>query len=511
MAKKSKTTGENIFLRFIHSIIGGGDPEADKRRLLKNISKDLSKSKFKFYKYSANEVLAAFGKFFYELYKAVSPAQLMFQGIQNPNALKNQVVDFSLNDTQKALLEELSEESIIELSKSMSFKDLNTKIQKNTQTFMSEFDGDRINQIDDLYSQMMAFKAFCSYDFYFLLKKFSAGVKEHDFNVQPKFDAITAQYIAEDLKDFITVAWALPLDSDWTELFKLLKAYKTVEPIPLPVWKKIVSRLKQVKDSRTIEMIIQLITKDPFYICDVEVLHDHVIDAYLDKMRSQSTNTLKKLQADRKNSQIDSLLQQIFGTTSVSRLKNYTSQMSANLERKNVGSYQYCSPLSYLKAFLVDYVKKDVREYCDLVLIRGQWVTNSLSGEMSNAYHGLLEISDKITELDNSLADDGPVGSKIKTLLPRIGHDHESANIIKTKVKDSNDLARSYMKQAAQELVVVAKNTKALLEDYAKPHGELIINWKELDRSAEHPIKELGVEVYKKIYTFVQLMKTFLQ
>ena len=228
-------------------------------------------------------------------------------------------------------------------------------------------------------------------------------------------------------------------------------------------------------------------------------------------MKTQSTNTLKKLQMERKNSQIDGLLQQIFGTTSVLRLKNYTAQTSANIERKNVGSFQYCAPLSYLKAFLVDYVKKDVREYCDLVLIRGQWVSNSLSTEMSNAYHGLLEISDKITELDQSLADDGSIGAKIKTLMPRVGHDHESANIIKTKVRDVNDLARSYMKEASQDLVVVAKNTKALLEDYAKPHGELIINWKELERSSEHPIKDLGVEVYKKIYTFVQLMKSYLQ
>ena len=509
--KKSKVAGENILLRFIHSVFGGGDPEADKRRLLKNIAKDLSRSKFKFYKYSSNEVLPAFGKMFYEIYKTISPAQIMFQAIQNPNAYKNQVVDYSLNEKQKALIEELSEESIVSLSKTMSFKELNAKIQKDTQTFMSEFDGDRINQIDALYSQMMAFKAFCSFDYYFLLKKFSAGLKERDFNTTPKFETITAQYIADDLKDFIAMAWALPFDSDWSELFNLFKTYKTVEPVPLPAWKKIVSRLRQIKESRTIEMIIQLITKDPIYMCDVEELHDHVIDAYLDKMRTQSTNTLKKLQTERKNSQIDGLLQQIFVTTSVLRLKNYTAQASANLERKNVGSFQYCSPLSYLKAFLVDYVKKDVREYCDLVLIRGQWVSNSLSTEMSNAYHGLLEISDKITELDTSLADDGAIGSKIKTLMPRVGHDHESANIIKTKVKDANDLARAYMKEAAQELVVVAKNTKALLEDYAKPHGELIINWKELERSSEHPIKDLGVEVYKKIYTFVQLMKSFLQ
>ncbi len=509
--KKSQSSGDNIFLRFIHSVFGGGDPEADKRRLLKNIAKDLSHSKFKFYKYSSNEVLPAFGKMFYEIYKIVSPAQLMFQAIQNPNAYKNQVVDYSLNDKQKNLIEELSEDSIVALSKTMSFKDLNAKIQKDTQDFMSEFDLDRINQIDALYSQMMAFKAFCSYDYYFLVKKFSAGLKERDFNTTPKFETITAQYIADDLKDFLSVAWALPLEADWSELFNLFKTYKAVEPVPLPAWKKIISKLRQLKESRTIEMIIQLITKDPIYMCETEELHEHVIDAYLDKMKTQSTNTLKKLQMERKNSQIDGLLQQIFGTTAVLRLKNYTAQASASIERKNVGSFQYCAPLSYLKAFLVDYVKKDVREYCDLVLIRGQWVSNSLSTEMSNAYHGLLEISDKITELDQSLADDGSIGAKIKTLMPRVGHDHESANIIKTKVRDVNDLARSYMKEASQDLVVVAKNTKALLEDYAKPHGELIINWKELERSSEHPIKDLGVEVYKKIYTFVQLMKSYLQ
>ena len=35
-------------------------------------------------------------------------------------------------------------------------------------------------------------------------------------------------------------------------------------------------------------------------------------------------------------------------------------------------------------------------------------------------------------------------------------------------------------------------------------------NWKELERFAETPIKELGVGVYKKIYLIVQLMQGIL-
>ena len=56
-------------------------------------------------------------------------------------------------------------------------------------------------------------------------------------------------------------------------------------------------------------------------------------------------------------------------------------------------------------------------------------------------------------------------------------------------------------------LIVFGKNTKLLLEDYQKQRPEMLTNWKELERFAETPIKELSVEVYKKIYLIVQLIQ----
>ena len=53
----------------------------------------------------------------------------------------------------------------------------------------------------------------------------------------------------------------------------------------------------------------------------------------------------------------------------------------------------------------------------------------------------------------------------------------------------------------------IAKVLKPLIEDYAKPKGVLIINWKELDKFSDHPINQLGTDVYKHIYLFVTLMQ----
>ncbi len=50
---------------------------------------------------------------------------------------------------------------------------------------------------------------------------------------------------------------------------------------------------------------------------------------------------------------------------------------------------------------------------------------------------------------------------------------------------------------------------KSLIEDHAKPHHEVILNWKEIENAAAHPIREWMLEAYKKIYYLVQLLQFF--
>ena len=158
----------------------------------------------------------------------------------------------------------------------------------------------------------------------------------------------------------------------------------------------------------------------------------------------------------------------------------------------------------------MDYIKKDVRELADLILIRGKWSTSGLSTPMSEAYHQILELSNKIIEFDETLADGSVINGKFKTLLTRCERDKEAMNIIRTILKDTNSAARDILVSGTQEIITFARNLKLVLEDYAKPHPELVINWKELEHFADYNIKTHAVEIYKKLHLFVNLMQSLL-
>lgn len=496
---------ENFFTKLFASLFSSNDPEYKKKKQLKSIAKELSKSKFKYYK--NEEVLPQFAKLFYDIYKAIAPSQILFNSIENPNMFKYMVVNSSLSDEQHQIIDYLSKESITSIASTIPIADLTKQVTEKLDLFLSHFDSEKISKIESTYKKIIAYKNFCTYDFYFLLKKFDSSLHEREFNYPPHFEKINAEYITEDLKDFICIAQPISEIRDWTDMLKVFKDVKGQEPISANLLTKISNKLRSILQSKTFSLMLQLMTKDPEYEIDIFASEEPIVDAYLDKIRNEAENTLKQLQAQQQNLKIDNLLSQIFGTTEITRLRNYTDQNSAQFERKNLGKFLYAGPLNYYKAFLLDYIKKDLRELADLILIRGTWSSNTLSTPMSNAYNALLETSEKLVSFDEKIAEEGEIGIKLKTLLPRTERDKDSRNIIGTLINDINDEAKDFCIEATRNLIVIAKAIKSVMEDYAKPKGELIINWKELEKFCEHPIKQLGVEVYKNIYLFVTLMQ----
>lgn len=503
------SSSESIFAKLFASLFKSNDPEAEKKRRIKAIAKVLSKSKYHFYK--NDEVLPGFAKLFYDMYKAVFPAKAMFMSQENPNQLKYMVVSHCLNDEQHAVIATLDEEAIKSQAAKLNIEQLTEEVKKNINSFTTIFSAEKVQQIESLYRQLMMFKGFCTYDFYYLLKKFDSSIHEGEFNSIPQFDKINSEYITDDLKDFIAVAWVLPAKDDWSPMIKFFKDTRGTEPITLNLWNKIIARLNNIKLSRTFEMMIQVISKNPEYEPDFFFQDTPIVDTYMDKIRGDAEKTLRAIAQQQQNNKVDGLLQQIFGTTQVERLTNYTVQNSAQFERKTVGAFTYSQALNYYKAFLLDFVKKDIREFSDLVLIRGTWANQALSTPMSNAYHALLASSDALLAFDAKIAEDKEIGIKLKTLMPRTERDKEARNIMGTIIGDLNNEAKELCVDGTKNLITIGKTIKLLLEDYAKPKGEVVINWKELDKSADHPIKELGVSAYKHIYLFVNLMQSTIQ
>lgn len=501
----------SFFSRILGLFFSSNDPEAEKRRQLKVLAKALSKNRYKWYRPGSEEALVAMGKFFYEVYKVVGSAQIVLANANTSMVLKNVLVEMTLSPKQKELKERLTEEAIKERAKSTPIRELAELVNNEISTFMGGFDSEKINKIDALYSQLELMVNFVSFDYYFLLKKFDSRIPERTFTYTPKFEHIRGEYVLEDLKDFAAVMYSLPLDADWAKIFAVVKAYREVDAVSIGHWNKLMNILGEVRRSEIIEQIICHLDKNPDYIVKPETVTIRIVDNYLQKMKTQTEMCVFQIKQEKKNTKASELLKSIFGTEAVVRLKNYAERNNAAFEKKMLGGYLYVEELNYLKAFLIDYFKRDIRAITDLFLVRGKWSAASLTVAYSQSFHELLEISDKITSFDDSLAEDDELGTKLRVLLTRADRDKEVIKQLRPQLKEVNDMALKLLTDGTQHFIVIARNLKGILEDFEKSPHALLTNWKELEMHADRPIKEWVVEVYKKIYAFVMLMQLYLK
>jgi hypothetical protein len=93
----------------------------------------------------------------------------------------------------------------------------------------------------------------------------------------------------------------MPFTDDWTPVMQLFKNLKGVEPVQVANWNKLMMKLRNIRDSKVFEMIIQLITKNPIYKQPINVANEVIFESYLEKIRIQTTQTLKKIEQEKTN------------------------------------------------------------------------------------------------------------------------------------------------------------------------------------------------------------------
>lgn len=510
--KNAQPEPENIFQKLIALFTGGNDPEKDKKRQLKNIQKELKKQRYRFYKVRGEEVLPGFAKFMFNIYKVLGPAQTLLENAENSAALKAIMIESYLSKEQQETMANFTEEAIREKAKSVEVKKLASDLKEQMVNFFSVFDSQKIKEINSLYKNFLIFMQLVNFDYYFLLKKFDSQIPERSFSYSPNFDAISGEYVVEDLKDFVSILPLLEKDTDWNQLFDVLKIYKNEqEVVDRSEWNKLLKNILSVRQSEILPLMIKHIDKDPYYKISVYPPKEKIVEAYLTKLKTQTELTIQKIVQEKRTGQIEKLATMVFGAPSVSRMKYYTERANDNFNKKRLAGFTYVVPMNYLKAFLLDYVKKDVKEIVDTLLIKGKWTTNITSQQLSDSLHSLLEVSNKVLQFDESLSEEGKVGSKLKNLAHRSDRDQNSQTVLKQQLKEINDDALALLREAAQSLISVAKTLKMTIEDYPKKDHELIINWKELDSEFEEDMKTSMTRVYKKIYYFVQLLQFYVK
>jgi len=492
--KDSSSEPRNVFQRLLSFLFSSSDPEKEKRKQLKEIAKQLSRHRFKFYKPKGEEALPGFAKFIYSIYKVLSAAQVFLEHADSSSVLKSIIIESYLTKEQLAIKEFISEEKLKERSLKIDVKTLSSELKDKLISFYSAFDIEKVKHINGMYNLMESFWQVIN-------------LPERDFVYTPKFESINAEYIVNDIKDLLEVLPLLEQNTDWDNLFNILKEYKKNDVVSRHNWKKTIKLINDVIKSSVMVLMVRHIEKKPGFRMKTFPPKDKIVEEYLSRLKTQSELIMQKIIKERKEGKVNELLKQIFNTTAISRVKFYTEKANLSFSKKMLGGYVHVASLNYLKAFLLDFIKKDIKEIVDILLIRGTWTTNLLSQQLSDSFHNLIGISDELVRFDESLSEEGDLGIKVKNSIHLVDRDKTRMKQLRTLLKKINDEAAAIIQNAGNNIIIVGKNLKSALDDYSREHHELIINWNEIDTATDGHVKQLIVDVYKKIYLFIQLIK----
>ncbi|EFW39316.1 DUF5312 family protein [Treponema phagedenis] len=498
----------NFFQWLIDKFFPQDDDEAFKRRMLKNIAKEISKNRYsRWYKQNTSDLLPAFGKVMYEIYKIVGPARSFLMTTLSSQVFKTITVEYFLSDKAHKLKDQLDQEFLLEQSKTLSVAAIEAEAKKKLAIISAEFTADKIQEIDLVYEHMDSFIHFVLYDYYFLLKKLDPTLPEGDFSYVPQFEPTNALFLLEDLKDFAVILYSLPLEINWSKLFEIITVYKNIRPVNETQWTRLIKLLSDIRRSNIFEKIIQHISKDPTYKIESVPFNEKIAEAYFTRLKQTSEATIRKLQQEQKKAKMEYAAKNIFSDRSASGMKNYTSAANNAFKRRGLKGFTHTTEMDYLKIFLLDFFKADIRALSDLFLVRGNWGQQELSKNYSESYHTLMQICDKVLEFDENLSEGSDLGVKFRTLLSRSEREPGAAKQAMNLSEKVNDTAYKLLKISVKHLIVIGNNFKDIIADYDKPHRTLIQNWKEIEQHSDRPVKEWLTDAYKKIYNFVLLIR----
>jgi len=497
----------DVINKVMSLLSGDNEPGSDRDVLLKQLTKEISQNKYaKFYKVRQGELDPSFAQYLYNVYRIIYPLQSFLKDTAKAAKIRQIALEAFLDKNVMDIIKRLSPEAIAERKKTAG-ANLPKQLEEDLTALIAGFDSPRIAAADKCFNLIAAMKQFVLFDFASLLRKFDPDMKEGDFILPPKFSALEGDVVSAELSALFAVLPPYDESNDWKTVFEILKYCKGgTDVIPFPQWTNLLISLEDFKTSKAMELINRLSSGNPILEIKPSIPNEALSSLWIEQKTNEVREVISGITGNQKNAQISALEKAIFGAVETRRLLFYTKEKGKSLADKALESYIYAPALNHLMAFIQDFFSKEIQELCDILLIRGKWTNTSLSLQMSEGYHNIIDITPEITKLDAALDEDGADGPRLRGALLRVDRDKSQARYINIIVNSVNEEALHIINRAVPSLIVVGKHFKLLLDDYDKKPFELIMNWKELSLMSKLPISQRIAAAYKKINYFVQLM-----
>jgi hypothetical protein len=492
------------------SLFASDDPERQKQKLLRDIASELKRSRARFYNPTKITAEPNLARFFWEIYKTVAAAQVLLKGAEVSGALKMTLVDSSLTEEQALLKERLSEKSIdARAKKGADPAALEAEVRRDVGALMESIDTNWMNDLDALFNRVLVFLDLIGFDYFFLLKQFDPGLPERDFSYIPRFQALEASAVLEELQDFLEILPSIDPEADWDRILAILKEHRGMDIVARDALRKTLQLLRDVQRSGVMLLMVRHILSNPGWKPMVRTHRDRIVEPYFSKVKAEAETSAQKVAHGRRNEKLEELARAVFGSGAVAKLSNYSEQSNPGYAQKMLGGFLHVSALNYLRGFLLEYLPKSIREVVDLLIIKGKWSSSQPSNQMSEAFHQLLTMSEKIGHFDIDLSENGELGRRLKTIALRADKDRKALVQLRAALQQVNDDARTMIGDSVQHFISIARVLKLAHEDIGKQDPVHLVNWKELRPVSDKELRAVIALAYRKIYSFVQLMQMY--
>ncbi|MEE8591592.1 MAG: hypothetical protein V3T35_09745, partial [Spirochaetia bacterium] len=332
--------------------MGNFNPQKEKKRMLKSVARTLRKTGAKYYNTKTGKVEPGLAKVFYEFYMNLAPAQKILKHAKSSKVLKTVVIESVLNKDQLSLKEQLSEESIFKRAQSTDYPHLVNEIKNETKDFFACFDINRTREVNETYRSLAILLNLIHFDYHYFLRKFDPHLPEGKPSYNPRFESTNAEYVSEELKEFLEILPVFDPVENWSGFWDMLRVYRNTEIIPKDAWRKLLTLIRKLRRTRELELLVQLVDDDPFYKPKLRSHAENIVDEFLSRTRFQIDTTLQKISKQQRTGKIQGLLKSLFGTGSYNRLIHYTEESNDLFAKKGLGGYTLTLPLNCLHAFL---------------------------------------------------------------------------------------------------------------------------------------------------------------
>lgn len=480
MAKKEKD-GIGFFARIIDFIFGRKNGESE-RQNLRNVSRQLNNSGYKYYSFPHDQVKAPFAFYVFSVYRIVAPLREFFFNHNNSDEYKERILAYSLTREQLDNLSAILPVSIHKKAEEEDLKQISEDCIKHFVYFKNEMSQDCINQVNELYYAINVLCQFCLFDFYILLKKFDNNLYENDFNQTPKFLASPKNFVGSEIEDFLSNAFFLLTVEDWGSTFKFLNSLEGFGNYNISDFMKLISSLRVLEKKRVLVRLAKLLKGDSKFEYFNQVQITDIVNPFMETVYDSMQDTINEIKAERKSQQISILQDKLFTGKELYPLKNYSLELSEVYTGKGLPALSELEATTYLNSYYENYIKKELGDFSEIFTIRGKSKTNGYMNDITVKYHNVLEVFTNLQRFDKMLDEKFNTGFRLKSLLERMKSDSDASIELTDEINNLNRQALNFVTSAIEGLTLMSQVYYELLEDrQLTPHIK-INNWDEVDR-----------------------------